>query len=91
MLARELGRRVSEVESRLQWLDEHGTRGVDAIRAAQQSQATDLGEIKGQIMQLGGKVDSLSGTQWPRVLGFAAVVAPIYILLFLAVFHVKAG
>lgn len=91
MFGAELRRRMTAIERRMDFIDQHGTRGVEGIRQVQVSQATDLGEIKASVQGMQNKVESISQNSWRRSVSFAIAVAPLYILLFLSVFHVKAG
>lgn len=91
MFGGELRRRMTALEQRMDFIDQHGTRGVEGIRQVQVSQAGDLGEIKASVQLVTNKVESIVVGSWRRSLSFAVAVAPLYILLFLSVFHVKAG
>lgn len=82
-------RRVGEVERRLGWLDEHGTRGVDVIRTQLSEQAADIGEIKGQVegtrASLNQAISELRrGMGIRQTAFFLASLLPVYVLLLLA-------
>lgn len=84
----ELARRVIAVETRLEGIDLHGTRGVETVRLLQTEQAKALGQIVEQIKALSSKVDDVKSGRWGRYFAFAAALLPVYVLLFLAVFNV---
>jgi hypothetical protein len=91
MVGRDLGRRIGAIEARLDYLDKHGTRGIEAVRAAQLAQAEGLGEIKARILDVSLKVDAMRTGAWRRVAAFGVAIAPIYALLFLAAFTARPG
>lgn len=87
----ELDRRVTGLENRLAWLDEHGTRGVDGIRLQIKDIAEDIGKVDARTEELGKKVDARFANGWQRFLAYGLALLPIYVLLFLAVFSAHTG
>lgn len=85
----DIERRLDTLESRMAWLDEHGTRGVDSLRAQVSGQTADIGELKGRLDKIDGKIDSASRQRMSQYIGLAMALLPIYVLLFLTLFHVK--
>lgn len=84
----ETERRLDAIEQRLGWLDEHGTRGVDALRAQVTNQTTDIVEINARLDKIDTKLDSAARVRGNQYIGFAMALLPIYVLLFLSLFHV---
>lgn len=76
-------RRMAEVERRLEWMDQHGTRGIDAIKGQLSEQATDISKIE-------AKLDGIQRAIAVRqTVIYFALLAPVYVLLFIDV--AKAG
>src|SRR5689334_8003326 len=75
MFTGELRRRMTSVEQRLDFIDQHGTRGVEGIRQVQVNQAGDLGEIKAGMESIRAKVDAINYGGWRRSVSFAVAVA----------------
>jgi hypothetical protein len=87
----DLARRIDAAEKRIDWLDTHGTRGVEAIRIQITELANDIGQHSGLITALSGKLDTIAGRGWQRFLAYALAILPVYVLLFLAVTQAKTG
>lgn len=84
-------RRLTAVEQRVAWLDEHGTRGVDGIRIQLTEMAKDYGQAEGAIKVLSDKLDVITGRGWQRFMAYGLALLPVYVLLFLAVIGHGAG
>ena len=91
MLHSECRRRWDELGSRIAWLDEHGTRGVEVIRVQLLEQAKDLGAIGSTCDTLAAKLDEQTSSKWARFAAYAIAIIPLYVLLFLAVFAHAPG
>lgn len=89
MLGSETRRRIAAVEHRLDWLDEHGTRGVDSLRIQLTEQAKDIAAICVQVEQIGNKVGQADSARWQRFAAYALAIIPVYVLLILTVVKVK--
>lgn len=79
---------MSQVEQRLNWLDEHGTRGVDGLRAQVTNQTTDIVEINGRLDKIEVKLDSAARVRSNQYIAYIISLLPIYVLLFMSLFHV---
>lgn len=89
MLGSDTRRRLDAVESRLAWLDEHGTRGVDSIRGQITEQAKDIGTIESRLGEMNKKLDGISHGRTATFAAFALAIIPVYVLLLLVVTHAK--
>lgn len=85
---KDIERRLSQVEQRLNWLDEHGTRGVDGLRAQVTNQTTDIVEINGRLDKIEVKLDSAARVRSNQYIAYIISLLPIYVLLFMSLFHV---
>jgi uncharacterized coiled-coil protein SlyX len=80
----ELERRVTEVERRIEWLDQHGTRGVESLRNAITEQGKDIARVETAV----DIVRKSIGTRQTFV--YLAALLPVYILLFITIVqHVR--
>lgn len=86
----DLARRVGGLEERLTWLDEHGTRGGDAIIARLTEQDKDIARIEASVGDVRSRVDALRGNASRDVRQYIIPLIPVYVLLALAVFHIHA-
>lgn len=85
----DLARRIAAVENRLDWLDEHGTRGVDGLRIQMVEQAKVSGALCEQMKQVDTKLTQIDGARWQRFTAYALAILPVYVLLFLAIMKSK--
>lgn len=88
MLGSDTRRRLSAVEQRLGWLDEHGTRGVDGLRVQIVEQAKDLGKVEQHLAEMSTKLDGLRSGRAAQFGAYALAIIPVYVLLFLSVFGI---
>lgn len=84
----DLARRVGGLEERLTWLDEHGTRGVDAIRGQLTDQDKDIARVEASVGEIRATVEALRGNAGRDVRLYIIPLIPVYVLLALAVFHI---
>lgn len=89
MLGSDTRRRLQVLETRIDWLDQHGTRGVDSIRVQLVEQAKDIGALGQQIAEVGVKVSQADGARWQRFTAYAIAILPVYVLLILAIIKAK--
>jgi uncharacterized coiled-coil protein SlyX len=54
----DLERRMSNLELRLTWLDEHGTRGVGTVQTQVTELAKDVGKLETQIDRVNERIDT---------------------------------
>lgn len=82
-------RRIEAVERRLDFIDVNGTRGVGEIQSQLTNQATDIGQLAGRLDAIDAKLDNAARMRLQQYVGLAMALLPIYVLLFLSLFHVK--
>lgn len=82
-------RRLDALEQRLDRIDQTGTRGTEAVRVQLSNQATDLVALSGRLDKIDEKLDSAARIRFNQYIGLALALLPIYVLLFLTLFHVK--
>lgn len=85
----DIERRIDALERRLTELDNSGTRGVIALTAQVANQSADIVAVNGRLDQIQEKLDSAARVRLSQYLGFAMALMPVYVLLFLTVFHVR--
>lgn len=77
----DLASRMRRIESRFDWLDEHGTRAVNVL-ALQVSELTkDFGELKGSVDTATKQMRESKRIRVSSVLGFIALMVPLYALV----------
>lgn len=86
---REIVKRLDLLEQRLTWLDEHDTRGVTGLRVQLQEQAKDIATNTAALATISTKLDSAAQARRQQYLSIALALLPIYVLLFLSLFHVS--
>lgn len=91
MLNSDTKRRLSQVEQRLDWLDQHGTRGVEGIRIQLTEQAHDIGTIEQRVTDVHAILDAMRSTRIGTFIAYALAIIPVYVLLFLSVTHASKG
>lgn len=84
----DIERRLEALEQRMAWLDEHGTRGVDSLRVQVSNQTTDIAGISGRLDAIEVKIDSAARVRFNQYIGIGLALLPIYVLLFMSIFHV---
>lgn len=82
-------RRLDALEQRIDRIDQTGTRGTEAVRVQLSNQATDLVALSGRLDKIDEKLDSAARIRFNQYIGLALALLPIYVLLFLTLFHVK--
>ena len=85
MLGNDTRRRITEVERRIDWLDQNGTRGFEAMRAQLAEQAKDLETIDRRIGDVHNLLDDMRAGRMRTFAAYALAIMPIYVLLFLSV------
>lgn len=85
---RETDRRLHDLEQRIAWLDEHGTRGVQGLQIQLQEQGKDIAEATVGLAAVGSKIDALSANRLQQYVTIGLALLPVYVLLFLSLFHV---
>jgi hypothetical protein len=53
------------------------------------NQTADIAELSGRVEKIDGKLDSAAKQRLSQYVGLAMALLPIYVLLFLSLFHVK--
>ena len=71
------------------WLDEHDTRGVAALRVQLTGQAKDISDNTVALAGISVKLDSAVSARRQQYLSIGLALMPIYVLLFLSLFHVS--
>lgn len=84
----DLARRIETLEQRVVWLDEHDTRGVQGLRVQLQEQQVDTAANTAKLTSIDAKIDALRQQRGQQYTYLALSLLPIYVLLFLALFHV---
>ena len=82
-------RRLDALEQRIDRIDQTGTRGTEAVRVQLSNQATDLVALSGRLDKIDEKQDSAARIRYNQYIGLSLALLPIYVLLFLTLFHVK--
>lgn len=75
-------RRITALESRIEFMDTHGTRGIDGLRLQIATVDRDLGKLQGTVESMRAIVDKLRPQRaWPAVIAYVAIVIPMYALV----------
>lgn len=83
MLGNDTRRRVTAVERRLDWLDEHGTRGVDGIRIQLTEQAGDIAAVQQSVKDLAASIQQTAASRVRTFAAYLLAILPVYVLLWL--------
>lgn len=84
----EIERRLNSLEQRVDYLDANGTRAQGVLGAQVANQTADIAEIRAKIEAIDTKLDSAARVRVNQYVGIAVALLPIYVLLFLSLFHV---
>jgi hypothetical protein len=74
----DLRRQLAETNRRMEWIDQHGTRGVESIRNQLTAMSKDLGKVEKAVT---------GRNLWVYFL----TLLPVYVLLFLTIFGKGGG
>jgi len=85
MTETDLTRRVTVLENRLDYLDQHGTRGVGVIQVQLMEMSKDIGKVEHQLGQQQKSIDAVRSGRWATFTAYAIALLPLYILLFIAI------
>lgn len=85
----DIAKRLDQLEARIAWLDEHGTRGVEGLRVQLGEQAKDIAATTTAVASISTKLDGMATIRRQQIAGAALALLPIYVLLFMALFHVQ--
>ena len=85
---RDIDKRVDRIERRLAWLDEHGTRGVQVLQVQIAEQAKDIAEGTARLAAISAQIEAQASARRQQFVMIALSLLPIYVLLFLSLFHV---
>lgn len=85
----EVERRLAELEARLGEIDRHGTRGMEGVRIQLGQVQRDLGRVESSTDRtetaLAAVQLQLAGMKparvWPQLVGYLALLLPIYALV----------
>lgn len=77
----DLTQRMSRLETRFDWLDEHGTRGVNALAVQVAQLAKDMGELENHVDEAVRTVKDAGRFSWTQVIAIAALLIPLYALV----------
>lgn len=88
---RDIDRRVDKLEQRIVWLDEHGTRGVQVLQVQITEQAKDITDNTARLAAISAQIDAQSSARRQQFVMIALSLLPIYVLLFLSLFHVSVA
>lgn len=86
---RDIDKRIDKIEQRLEWLDEHGTRGVQVLQVQITEQAKDITENTARLAAISAQLDAQGSARRQQFVMIALSLLPIYVLLFLSLFHVS--
>lgn len=86
---KDIERRLTAVEQRLAWLDEHGTRGVQVLQVQITEQAKDIVENTTRLATISAQIDQMGNARRQQFIMISLSLLPIYVLLFLSLFHVS--
>jgi hypothetical protein len=79
---------MSDLEARITDIDRNGTRSTIGLTSQVANQGADIAEISGKLKEIDAKLDSAARVRFSQYVGFAMALLPVYVLLFLALFHV---
>lgn len=74
----DLTNRMTRMEKRFDWLDEHGTRAVNVLAIQVAHLAKEFGELEASVNTAVTRLDDQRKIRWSSVLGFIAIVLPMY-------------
>lgn len=86
---RDIDKRIDKIEQRLEWLDEHGTRGVQVLQVQITEQAKDITDNTARLAAISAQLDAQGSARRQQFVMIALSLLPIYVLLFLSLFHVS--
>jgi len=82
-------RRMTALETRMEYLDQHGSRGLDSLREQVGSLQRDMGKLEATTGRIEADVQSMSLTlvtlkpsrQWPAIVAYLGLLLPMYALV----------
>ncbi|HVH71531.1 MAG TPA: hypothetical protein VNB49_10525 [Candidatus Dormibacteraeota bacterium] len=81
-------RRIGNVERKLDWIDEHGTRGIQSLTTMISVLQRDFGKLEGEFTKMDNAIDRLTDrlgktgrSSWTVMVGYALTLIPIYVLV----------
>jgi uncharacterized coiled-coil protein SlyX len=75
-------RRITSLEQRVDFIDLHGTRGIDGLRLQLTTVDRDLGKLQGAVNTLSETVNKLRPQRaWPAIAAYIVTVIPLYALV----------
>lgn len=77
---RELERRMDKIESRMDYIDEHGTRAVNTISFQIAEASKNIARVEGMVKGLSDTFDRMTGIKWQQILTLCVAILPLYIL-----------
>lgn len=78
----EIARRMAALETRVEFIDQHGSRGVDSIRLQLTTVDRDIGKLQNAVDKIEGIVNGLKPARtWPTVIAYVVTVIPLYALV----------
>lgn len=89
--SKETLRRLAAIERRLDWIDQNDTRGVPGLRLQLSEQAKDITQNTAALEVIKGKIDNIAAQRRQQYVSVGLALLPVYILLFLTVFHIAPG
>lgn len=84
----EIERRLSAIEQRIDYIDNNGTRAQVGLSTQVANQTSDIAEIRAKVGEIDTKLDSAARVRLNQYVAIAVALLPIYVLLFLSLFHV---
>jgi hypothetical protein len=82
-------RRITALETRLEQIDQRGTRGMEAVRAQLGGVERDLGKVESAVDRIEGAISTMQlqlaalrpPRQWPAIVAYLGVLLPLYVLV----------
>lgn len=84
----EIQRRLDALEQRINYIDTNGTRAQGILSTQVANQTSDIAEIRAKVDGIDNKLDSAARVRINQYVGIAVALLPIYVLLFMSLFHV---
>lgn len=73
--------RMGRIESRFDWLDEHGTRQVNVLAIQVTNLAREFAQLETAVQTAVARLEERRKVRWTSIVGFIAALTPLYALV----------
>lgn len=82
-------RRISALETKLDSIDQHGTRGMEAVRSEIGVMQRDMGKLESTVGRMEANIQTMQlslaalkpRSPWPALVAYTGIIVPMYALV----------